>query len=223
MFKISLADHPGAPVRTAAIMRRRKAIQAQHFHAAAGQMEHGRAAHAAGAQHNDIVRFHIIGSKSAGAVPAEGMETENQSAIIPNQSGAKIMLLADTQSVTLVQQIGTILQQAFGGDTPIEPLALYQIAARAAIVYLGGLIMVRIGKSRFISRTTSMDVILGFILGSFKPRNHRPRSHQRHVFVVGRNCGRALGADRHCLPIARLWQYAEGQHGTAGRQRPSVA
>ena len=80
------------------------------------------------------------------------------------------MLLADTQSVTLVQQIGTILQDAFGGDTPIEPLALYQIAARAAVVYLGGLIIVRIGKSRLISRTTSLDVILGFILGSLLSR-----------------------------------------------------
>ena len=80
------------------------------------------------------------------------------------------MLLADTQSVTLVQQIGTILEGAFGGDMPIEPLALYQIAARAAIVYLGGLIIVRIGKSRLISRTTSLDVILGFILGSLLSR-----------------------------------------------------
>ena len=80
------------------------------------------------------------------------------------------MLLADTQSVTLVQQIGTILQDAFGGDMPIEPLALYQIAARAAIVYLGGLIIVRIGKSRLISRTTSIDVILGFILGCLLSR-----------------------------------------------------
>ncbi len=80
------------------------------------------------------------------------------------------MLLADAQSVTLVQQLGTILQDAFGGDVPIEPLTLYQVAARAAAVYLLGLAIVRIGKSRLISRTTSLDVILGFILGSLLSR-----------------------------------------------------
>jgi uncharacterized membrane protein YcaP (DUF421 family) len=80
------------------------------------------------------------------------------------------MLLAQTQSVTLVQSLGAFLQDVFGGDYPIEPLALHQIGARAAIVYLAGLAVVRIGKSRLISRTTSLDVILGFILGSLLSR-----------------------------------------------------
>jgi uncharacterized membrane protein YcaP (DUF421 family) len=80
------------------------------------------------------------------------------------------MLLADTQSVTLVQSLGSILHDAFGGDYPDAPLALHQIAARAAIVYLAGLAVVRVGKSRLISRTTSLDVILGFILGSLLSR-----------------------------------------------------
>jgi uncharacterized membrane protein YcaP (DUF421 family) len=80
------------------------------------------------------------------------------------------MLLADMPSVTLVQSVGSVLHDVFGGDYPVDPLALHQIAARAAIVYLGGLIIVRIGKSRLISRTTSLDVILGFILGSLLSR-----------------------------------------------------
>ena len=80
------------------------------------------------------------------------------------------MLLADMPSVTLVQSIGNLLHEVFGGDYPVDPLAWHQIAARAAIVYLGGLIVVRIGKSRLISRTTSLDVILGFILGSLLSR-----------------------------------------------------
>ncbi len=37
-------------------------------------------------------------------------------------------------------------------------------------MYLAGLVVVRIGKSRLISRTTSLDVILGFILGSLLSR-----------------------------------------------------
>ena len=80
------------------------------------------------------------------------------------------MLLAQAESVTLVQSVGNILHDLFGGDYPVEPLALHQIAARAAMVYLAGLIIVRIGKSRLISRTTSLDVILGFILGSLLSR-----------------------------------------------------
>lgn len=80
------------------------------------------------------------------------------------------MLLAQGESVTLVQSVGNILHDLFGGDYPVEPLAIHQIAARAAIVYLGGLVIVRIGKSRLISRTTSLDVILGFILGSLLSR-----------------------------------------------------
>lgn len=80
------------------------------------------------------------------------------------------MLLADSESVTLVQSVGNFLHDIFGGDYPVDPLAWHQIAARAAIVYLGGLIVVRIGKSRLISRTTSLDVILGFILGSLLSR-----------------------------------------------------
>ena len=80
------------------------------------------------------------------------------------------MLLADAQIVTLLQSVGNFLHQLFGGDFPDEPLALYQVAARGVVVYIGGLIIVRIGKSRLISRTTSLDVILGFILGSLLSR-----------------------------------------------------
>src|SRR5262245_43342780 len=80
------------------------------------------------------------------------------------------MLLGDISSVTIVQGLGEFLRDVFGGDYPVEPLALHQIAARAAIVYLAGLIVVRIGKSRLISRATSVDVILGFILGSLLSR-----------------------------------------------------
>jgi uncharacterized membrane protein YcaP (DUF421 family) len=63
-----------------------------------------------------------------------------------------------------------ILAQVFGGDAPREPLALYQVAARGVVVYLVGVVAVRVGKSRGIGRLTSLDVILGFILGSLLSR-----------------------------------------------------
>jgi uncharacterized membrane protein YcaP (DUF421 family) len=80
------------------------------------------------------------------------------------------MFYAAINSAMLLADVGKYLTNAFGGDVPIEPLALYQVAARAAAVYLLGLAIVRIGKSRLISRTTSLDVILGFILGSLLSR-----------------------------------------------------
>src|SRR5207237_10880577 len=68
------------------------------------------------------------------------------------------------------EAMNEFLSTVFGGDYPREHLELHQIAARAAVVYLAGVIVVRIGKSRLISRTTSLDVILGFILGSLLSR-----------------------------------------------------
>lgn len=54
----------------------------------------------------------------------------------------------------------------FGGDEPRLPLEVYQVAARAVAVYLIGLAIVRVGKSRLIGRFSTIDVIVGFILGS---------------------------------------------------------
>ena len=58
----------------------------------------------------------------------------------------------------------------FGGDYPPAQLALHQIAARSAVLYLVGLAIVRIGKSRMLSGATPLDVVMGFILGSILAR-----------------------------------------------------
>jgi uncharacterized membrane protein YcaP (DUF421 family) len=68
------------------------------------------------------------------------------------------------------QSVGAAFERIFGGDYPPERLETYQVAARAAVVYLIGLVVVRVGKSRLISRLTALDVILGFILGSLLSR-----------------------------------------------------
>lgn len=58
----------------------------------------------------------------------------------------------------------------FGGDTSGPSVELHQIAARAIVVYVIGLAVVRLGKSRLVSRMTPVDVILGFMLGSLLSR-----------------------------------------------------
>lgn len=62
------------------------------------------------------------------------------------------------------------MNELFGGDTPIEPLTLYQIAARAILVYVVGLLVIRVGKSRLVGRVTGLDILVGFILGSLLSR-----------------------------------------------------
>jgi uncharacterized membrane protein YcaP (DUF421 family) len=63
-----------------------------------------------------------------------------------------------------------VLETIFGGDAPQQPLLYGQVAARACVVYLIGLALVRIGKSRLLSHATALDVILAVILGSLLSR-----------------------------------------------------
>ena len=59
-----------------------------------------------------------------------------------------------------------VVHHLLGSDTPEHSLSMLQVAVRATVVYIVGILIVRIGKSRMIGRATPLDVILGFILGS---------------------------------------------------------
>jgi uncharacterized membrane protein YcaP (DUF421 family) len=80
------------------------------------------------------------------------------------------MLLAELPLSDFSQSVGAVLERVFGGDYPQPPLELHQVAARAVVIYVIGLLIVRIGKSRLIARISSVDIILGFILGSLLAR-----------------------------------------------------
>lgn len=71
---------------------------------------------------------------------------------------------------TLFRQLAESWQFIFGEDVPQQPLPLSQVAARAVLVLLLGVALVRIGKSRLIGRTTSLDVMMGFLMGSLLSR-----------------------------------------------------
>lgn len=51
-----------------------------------------------------------------------------------------------------------------------EGLTFWQMAARAPIVYITTIIMIRIGEKRFIGKSTAFDVVLGIVLGSVVSR-----------------------------------------------------
>jgi len=72
--------------------------------------------------------------------------------------------------MSALQQVGETLHYVFGGDFPDDPIKIHQVIARAVVVYLVGLAIIRIGKSRSIGRITPLDVILGFVLGSLLSR-----------------------------------------------------
>jgi uncharacterized membrane protein YcaP (DUF421 family) len=66
--------------------------------------------------------------------------------------------------------IGGFFIQIFGGDEPLPHLSWGQVAMRALAVYLISIILVRLGKSRLISRVSALDVIVAFVLGSLLSR-----------------------------------------------------
>lgn len=69
-----------------------------------------------------------------------------------------------------LMRVGEWLHFIFGGDTPDDPIKIHQVMARAVAVYLGGLAVIRLGKSRSVGRMTPLDVVLGFVLGSLLSR-----------------------------------------------------
>jgi uncharacterized membrane protein YcaP (DUF421 family) len=72
----------------------------------------------------------------------------------------------------------------FGGDEPRPQLAWGQVAMRAAAIYLISLLLVRLGKSRLISRVSPLDVILAFVLGSLLSRGITGSASITHTTVA---------------------------------------
>jgi uncharacterized membrane protein YcaP (DUF421 family) len=66
--------------------------------------------------------------------------------------------------------INQLLAWAFGvGGTTVQ-INVPQMALRAVVIYVATLVILRMGKKRFMSRATIFDVILGIMLGSLVSR-----------------------------------------------------
>jgi uncharacterized membrane protein YcaP (DUF421 family) len=69
-----------------------------------------------------------------------------------------------------MDQLWAGARYAFGiGTSPASYNAL-QVCLRATVVYLGGLLILRVGENRFLGKFTAFDLILGFVLGSVLSR-----------------------------------------------------
>lgn len=51
-----------------------------------------------------------------------------------------------------------------------EQLAVWQMSLRAFVVYIIGIVLVRLGEKRFIGKFSAFDVILGIMIGSILSR-----------------------------------------------------
>ncbi len=69
-----------------------------------------------------------------------------------------------------MDEVGLLVHQALGLSVAEKEITLAQMALRAIVVYLVTLLMVRLGKKRFMGRSTAFDVILGIMLGSIVSR-----------------------------------------------------
>lgn len=63
-----------------------------------------------------------------------------------------------------------LVEKIFGGDYPAERLTLYQTIARAVLIYIIGLFVIRVGKGRLVGRVTGIDILVGVVLGSLLSR-----------------------------------------------------
>jgi len=59
---------------------------------------------------------------------------------------------------------------AIGGDTDASELAIGHMMARATIVFILGIIIIRIGKRRFYGARTPLDLLMSVVVGSVLSR-----------------------------------------------------
>src|SRR3954447_3408532 len=66
--------------------------------------------------------------------------------------------------------IERVLAWTFGTGGGAVHIDVPQMALRAAVVYLATILIVRMGKKRFMSQASAFDVVLGVMLGSLASR-----------------------------------------------------
>src|SRR4051812_14636582 len=69
-----------------------------------------------------------------------------------------------------MDDIGAALRWALGLGTQGKEPGMGQMALRAVVVHVVTVLMVRLGRKRFMGQSTAFDVILGIMLGSIVSR-----------------------------------------------------
>ena len=69
-----------------------------------------------------------------------------------------------------MDEIGKLLRLVLGLGADDRQITMAQMALRAVVVYAVTVVVVRLGKKRFMGQGTAFDVILGIMLGSIVSR-----------------------------------------------------
>lgn len=70
----------------------------------------------------------------------------------------------------MLQQLREGFIWLIGGGEEYGQLTAVQVVSRTIIIYLIALVIIRVGKRRFMGNYSSFDILLGFILGSIMAR-----------------------------------------------------
>jgi uncharacterized membrane protein YcaP (DUF421 family) len=57
-----------------------------------------------------------------------------------------------------------------GIDQQFDQISVWQVVARTIVVYLLALLIIRLGKRRFMGNFSAVDILLGFVVGSIMSR-----------------------------------------------------
>ncbi len=69
-----------------------------------------------------------------------------------------------------MQALREMFTWLFGIGMETERWGVIQIAARAVAIYVAALLLVRLGKNRFLGKNSAFDVVLAFVFGSMLSR-----------------------------------------------------
>lgn len=70
-----------------------------------------------------------------------------------------------------MQWLDTLASTALGIGVDPRELSSSQVALRAVFIYLAGMLVIRLGATRFLGRHTVFDIILGFLVGALLSRS----------------------------------------------------
>lgn len=68
----------------------------------------------------------------------------------------------------MIGEIGDGINGLLGLDA--DSLTILQMSLRAVVVYIAGLVMIRVGEKRFLGKSSAFDVLLSIIVGSVLSR-----------------------------------------------------
>lgn len=86
----------------------------------------------------------------------------------------------------MLQDILEIFRQIIGMNEVDPVMSTWQMIPRVVVVYLVALLLIRLGKRRFLGGYTAFDILLGFVVGSIMSRTITGAiTFVNMIFIVG--------------------------------------